>query len=184
MHSFKLQSVFGRESFTEEHRQKLLKNGLIFSKDGYGNSLLHIIALSLHRFPTMNTYAAKFLIDNGLDVNEKNHIDRTALHFAVNNFVYSKHYHYDNIDFIRLLIDSGADVNAVDLYGKTPLHKAALGRDPMFIEILLKNGAHKDAKDIYGKTPLDCAKISKKRINQKKLEEFIWQTNDAIQAFE
>ena len=59
-----------------------------------------------------NIKKARFLIDNGADVNAKDSTGNSPLHRAASN---------GDIYTARLLIDNGADVNTKNDEGKTPL---------------------------------------------------------------
>ncbi|MDP7560466.1 MAG: ankyrin repeat domain-containing protein, partial [Planctomycetota bacterium] len=94
---------------------------------------------------TGNLEAAKQAIADGADVNAKNYVKRTPLHFA------------DNKEIAELLITKGADVNAKDDWGETPLHTAAARGHKEIVELLINNGADMNVKDEDGETPLDWA---------------------------
>ena len=95
-----------------------------------------------------NIEIIKLLIENGADVNNKNFIDSSPLHYAVE---------LKNTEIIKLLIDKGADVNNKNSFGDTPLHRAVFNSLEN-TKILIENGADIKAKDKDGKTPLDIAK--------------------------
>lgn len=95
-----------------------------------------------------NIEIIKLLIENGADVNNKNLVDSSPLHYAVE---------LKNTEIIKLLIDKGADVNAKNCIGDTPLHRAVFNSFEN-TKILINNGADIKAKDKDGKTPLDIAK--------------------------
>lgn len=90
----------------------------------------------------------EFLVDIGLDVNEKTSYGLTPLHIAVDR---------DNKKIVGLLLRRGARVDAVDFEGKTPLHIACINNSRRIAEILLKRGADINARDFQGWTPLHYA---------------------------
>ncbi|MCX8028556.1 MAG: ankyrin repeat domain-containing protein [Brevinematales bacterium] len=90
----------------------------------------------------------EFLVDIGLDVNEKTSYGLTPLHIAVDR---------DNKKIVDLLLRRGARVDAVDFEGKTPLHIACINNFRRIAEILLKRGADINARDFQGWTPLHYA---------------------------
>ena len=61
---------------------------------------------------------AKIYLDNGAEVDARDNVERTPLHFAAANG--------SNIDLIDELVNRGADVNAQSLGGDTPLIKAIM----------------------------------------------------------
>ena len=82
------------------------------------------------------TKEVKALLLQGVDVNAKDGMGRTALMFAVINM------HYDTV---RALLDSGADVNAKSNSGGTALMLAATSGEPRIVQVLLDKGADRDA---------------------------------------
>ena len=95
---------------------------------------------------------AKVLLDAGTDVNARDYIGYSALHYAAQNYL---------PEMATLLIAHGADVDAEDQYGNTPLWRATFdskGRGEL-ITILLKAGADRNHLNKKGKTPLDLAKL-------------------------
>lgn len=95
------------------------------------------------------------LINNKVDVNEKDAKGATALHYAA--------YHL-NKDMIIALIDAGAKINTQDNEGKTPLHYATssgygaslefeTGLKPI-LDLLILHGADISLRDKNNKTPV------------------------------
>ena len=102
-----------------------------------------------------NIKMAKFLIDSGADVNDKNSLiyGHTPLHYAVDR---------RNIELVKLLIDSGADFNIKDNNrGYTPLHYAVERKNIALVELFLSVGADVMAKNNWDETPLHLAVESK-----------------------
>jgi len=92
-----------------------------------------------------NIEQVKLLISKGYDVNAKNKLMRTALHYASEK---------GHTEVARLLISHGAYVNATNSDARKPLHYAAMRGDKQTVELLLSKGADINAKDRYGSTPL------------------------------
>jgi len=114
---------------------------------------------------------AKFLVDNGIDVNKGDHDGTTPLMEAslndlidVVDLLIKAHadvnarragdftalmeacsdYFFpgrDSVELVTKLIEAGADVNAVNEYGETALSHAMESKSPRVIETLLKHGA-------------------------------------------
>ena len=96
-------------------------------------------------------------VNKGNDVNAKNEVGFTALHYAA---------HYNqNIDVLRYLVSAGADINAKTNLGRTPLHQAALSddADTAVLKYLIAQGADVNAKSNTGQTPLDIANTEAKK---------------------
>ncbi|MGY8771659.1 MAG: ankyrin repeat domain-containing protein [Pirellulales bacterium] len=90
-------------------------------------------------------------LDFGGNVNVKNELGNTPLHWAVN-----EDYRGSHKEMVELLIANGADVNAVDDLQATPLHMANNKETAI---ILINEGANINAKDYQGRTLLhDAAK--------------------------
>ena len=96
---------------------------------------------------------AQVLISNGANVNVRDDMGRTPLHFEI----YEKpseivHLYYNDTTFdvydistkmIKFLLSNGADVNARDNDNKTPVYRASL----KIARLLLSNGAKINAGD-------------------------------------
>lgn len=93
------------------------------------------------------------LVSGGADVNEKDQMGSTALHWTA----------YAGLtDISRLLLDKGAEVNVKDkLGGLTPLHWAVLKARTDMVDLLIARGADVNALDNDGDTPLDYANSKK-----------------------
>lgn len=79
----------------------------------------------------------KDLLDQGVDVNAKNHSKETALHLTNDKKV------------MVLLLERGADVHALNDLGMTPI----FGRELDLVKILIKAGADINARSADGNTP-------------------------------
>ncbi|MEW9097092.1 MAG: ankyrin repeat domain-containing protein [Clostridiaceae bacterium] len=115
---------------------------LLHEKDKFGFSSIHYAA------DGEEEEILQFLLDNGVDVNDKNDDGNTALFTVL----------YPNI--AEMLIENGANINERNKFGDTPLHcLAANGEESEeIITILLENGADKTIINNNGKTALDIAK--------------------------
>ena len=87
--------------------------------------------------------AVEQLIREGVDVNAKNSICITPLHWAKSG------------EIAQLLIAAGADVNARDLDGNTPLQWA---RSEDVVKVLLEAGADPSIVNNEGQRPEDRAR--------------------------
>ena len=84
---------------------------------------------SIHRAAMNgNIEAVKQHLAAGTDVNAKDSVGQTPLHFAANK------------EIAELLIAEGADVNVKDERGNTPLDLAELTRHPEIADLLRKHG--------------------------------------------
>ena len=94
-----------------------------------------------------NTETIKLLLDNGADVNAKNRLEGTPLHWAVRSD-----------EKTRLLLERGADINSKTQNGSTPLYLASRRRDShSVLRLLLKKGADPNLATMNGRTPLMAA---------------------------
>ncbi|MGL9779767.1 MAG: ankyrin repeat domain-containing protein, partial [Wolbachia sp.] len=94
---------------------------------------------------------AALLLNKEANVNAKDQIGRTPLHFAAEN---------GHKDVVEFLLSNKADVNAVNKYEWTPLHFAAGNGHKEVVEALLKvEGINVNATDQSGWTPLHWTRI-------------------------
>ena len=118
-------------------------NARVKPEGGAGNtSHLHVAAVE------NDMESAKWLIDNGADVNAQSEDGKTPLHLAA---------YGDRQDIANMLIAKGADVNAKDEDGATPLHVAALNNGMSVAEALIDSGANINPTVSNGATPMDFA---------------------------
>ena len=89
-----------------------------------------------------NIEVVKQHLADGKDVNEKDDVQMTPLHYA-----YTK-------EIAELLIENGADVNAKQKDGFTPLHLAARVDRKEIVELLIAEGANVNVRDGSGETAL------------------------------
>jgi ankyrin repeat protein len=97
-----------------------------------------------------NIEVAKYLIDNGADINGRCKINSTPLSLAC-------FWGYE--EMIHFLVDNGADVNLLDDNGNTPLIIYLYsGIDKNIVEYLVENGTDINIKNNNDLTALDIAK--------------------------
>jgi ankyrin repeat protein len=89
-----------------------------------------------------------WLLDRGVDVNDRDNAGRTALHWAVD---------VGRAEILELLLEKRAEVNARNGAGWTPLHEAAAFGKADAAALLLANQADVNARANDGKTPLHLA---------------------------
>jgi ankyrin repeat protein len=95
------------------------------------------------------TDIAKWLIcKGGADVNAKNNVGETPLHWVATN---------GHVALSEILIGEDARVNEKTSNGYTPLHRAAANGHTTVAEILIKTGAQVNEQGNYGYTPLHRA---------------------------
>ncbi|MBP5427418.1 MAG: ankyrin repeat domain-containing protein [Clostridiales bacterium] len=85
-----------------------------------------------------NTGMVKFLVENGIDVDQKNEYKETILWYVIRN---------KNVELLRLLINKGANINSRDRYGDTPLWYAVKNEDVALAKLLIANGANVNKLD-------------------------------------
>lgn len=88
------------------------------------------------------------LIQDGVDVNAREHGGLTALHYAALR---------NNPDTLSLLLGAGADIDArSERSGSTPLHYAAEYGLLEAVQYLIRTGCDMTARNKDGKTPEQC----------------------------
>ena len=128
-----------------ENIKQLLKSdsALINLKDEQGNSPLHLACRELH------FDVAKYLIENGAEVNALNNAENTAL-LTVDTRLGEEH----TYNFYKLLLKNGANVNAKTNWGNgrgwTVLHLTANKGYSRVVKLLLENGADPNITDVGG----------------------------------
>jgi ankyrin repeat protein len=91
---------------------------------------------------------ARYVIEQGVDVNVPDVKGSTPLHSAAKN---------NNIRIIRLLIAKGANINARNYKGWTPLHFTLENNHFAAMEVLIEGGANVNIKDTNGWTSIHHA---------------------------
>jgi len=108
-------------------------------------------------------------VNKGDDVNAKNAVGFTALHYAAqSNDEYAlpgTNTYNRSVEVMRYLISVGADINAKTNLGRTPLHQAARSNvaDVAVLRYLISQGADVNARCNAGQTPLDIANTEAKK---------------------
>ncbi len=93
------------------------------------------------------------LVKDGVDVNDVDVAQRTALHYLV-----TLPRSTDRLgEPLKALLMSGARVNMADNVQQTALHMAAVKGDGLILETLLDLGADSNARDLMGRNPLHLA---------------------------
>jgi ankyrin repeat protein len=95
-----------------------------------------------------NLSRVQHLLDGGEDVNSKDRISWTHLHWA------ARQGHFRTAVF---LVDHGADISSTNMAGQTPLHQAAQYDHVQIAVLLLEHGADISSKDRAGYTALHWA---------------------------
>jgi len=93
-----------------------------------------------------NLEKVKSILDQKIDINEKDSFGSSPLHYAARN---------SHTDIIKILLEGKADVNIKDKHGFTPLHEAVNSAMAKTIPILLDYKADLNIKDHYQNTPID-----------------------------
>ncbi|XP_010680764.2 uncharacterized protein LOC104895835 [Beta vulgaris subsp. vulgaris] len=119
---------------------------MIHDKDNEGYGILHFAVFS------GNLDVARFLIDNGVDINMVNDLGETALILAATGA---------DTELAKLLVVHGdANVNAKDEYGCTAMHHAANTGNLELCKFLIQYGADIDAVDQSEFSPLMTAALA------------------------
>lgn len=98
-------------------------------------------------FPGLPEAFVRWLVEEGLDINDRNQVKSTPLHEQARS----------EKGNVALYLELGADINAVNNWNETPLYKAAVHFQPENVRILLKNGAKHSIKTKIDQTmPLEA----------------------------
>lgn len=95
-----------------------------------------------------NLTITKELLKRGADINAKNDIGYTALHFAAQE---------GHVDVARQLLAQGADVDPLDVHGNTPLSNAVYNEQHLLVSVLIEAGADPDLQNEHGVSPRELA---------------------------
>ncbi|MFC6875688.1 ankyrin repeat domain-containing protein [Flavobacterium myungsuense] len=132
---------------TVEEVKEILKSNpkafIVVNKEGFSP-----LILACYRG---NNEVAKFLINNGSDLNVSGTMG-TALMAAVVK---------GNDEIVKILLDKNADINATDANGTTALMYAVQFQNEYLIKLLLEHKADRSRIDKNGKTAFEFAVFSK-----------------------
>ncbi|MDR3364866.1 MAG: ankyrin repeat domain-containing protein [Clostridiales Family XIII bacterium] len=103
-----------------------------------------VTALSFFQVPDE---LARWLAEQGADVNAQDRYQRTPLHHQAGTWCGN----------IELFLELGADIEALDYQNETPLHSAAGRFQAHAVRTLLAHGANVRAEDNWHETPLMSA---------------------------
>jgi len=142
----KLEEALYSANFKEV--QFLIDKGSEFTQD-LKNKGLHIAISKGGNSPIKNNHnnIAKFLIDNGADINQKDKDGNTLLLQKIT----SRNFNYMDIKF---LLDNGADINIKNNDKQTVLHFIYKLNDLNLINDLMREKSEINIKDKDGNTPL------------------------------
>lgn len=152
--AYSQQDIFdvARKGTVEELKRVLKENPAAINsvnKEGYS-----LLMLATYR---SNNEVAKFLIENGADVNGTSNYGSPLMAAVVKG----------NTEIAKLLLEHKADTGIADASGNTALIYAAIFKKYEIAEMLVKANANCDIKDIRGNTAMDYAKMT----NDEKLME-------------
>jgi uncharacterized protein len=103
------------------------------------------------------------LIKGGADVNARNDVSNSALHFATGATPIQNQIYRGSPEAMDCLIEHGADVNAPNKTGITPLMDAVYNNNLESLKILLARGANPNIQSKYTATALSEAIIRRYR---------------------
>lgn len=112
------------------------------AKDEDGYTALHWACMRAH------WDIAKYLIENGADLNVVGGDGGTQINWAV---------HHDNVDIVKMLIEKGAKLNIRNQWGMTELHTAIWRGNIHVVEYLLDHGSDPNIKTNEGWTAMHYA---------------------------
>jgi hypothetical protein len=131
-----------RKGTVDQAKEILKENPRAFNsvnQDGYSP-----LTLACYR---NNIEVAKFIIDNGGDININSAMGTPLMAAVVKG----------NIDIVKLLLEKHADVNSVDGNKTTALLYASMFKNYEISRLLVKAKADPDFKDSRGKSAIDYA---------------------------
>lgn len=131
-----------KKSIILKAKEKLSKSNLNDVNSVKGRAIVGRQLLAV----ASNYTCLETLLKQGIDVNAKDELSRTALHFAASA---------GDISIMQLLLRHKANPNVKDIIGNTPLHLAACKGLSSVVNLLISNGADIKAIDGFGRNPLE-----------------------------
>lgn len=98
-----------------------------------------------------NLELCKFLVSNGVNVNEMDVRKKRPLHCACE---------HGNLGVVKYLVENKAEINAVNSKGITALHFAVLKNHTEIVRYMIEHNANPNLRDCNGFTPLFLASIN------------------------
>jgi hypothetical protein len=162
---------FTKESFYNEIRANNMETVALFVKAGIDmegtdeTGKLHAMGIKDHTalmvaLNSKHMEMAKFLIENGSDINAINAKGTSMLWMAAD---------VGDLERAKFLIDNGADINFDEKNIDPILIRTAVSHKPEMAEYLISKGANVNGKNKHGRTPLMAAAAQKRNINLVKL---------------
>lgn len=132
------------------------------SKCNYGRTLLHLVveatnsgnyrsknsSRNLQGEPKFNLDDTEYLVQRGVDINNKDSHDLMALHSTAGS---------DNLNAVKYIVECGANINSKDNDGCTVLHLATKSNNLDVVRYFVELGANINSKDSTGQTVLHSA---------------------------
>lgn len=141
-----------RKGTLQEMKSVIKDNPALISsvnKEGYS-----LLVLATYRG---NNEVAKFLIENGAEINGTNNYGSPLMAAVVKG----------NVEIVKLLLEHKADTSIADQSGNTALIYAVIFKNYEIADLLVKAKADINIRDIRGNSAVDYAKM----INDEKLIE-------------
>ena len=128
----------------------------------HNRSVLHLISTGLNDIPNIKDYTALVseLLPKITDLNAKEYLERTVLHFLCNSvFLNSENDQAEIViaDLALKLIEFGCDHNARDAFGNTALHLACAAGNAKIAKALMPMVQKLDARNHEGNSYLHLA---------------------------
>lgn len=124
---------------------------LHYTIEGQQNAL-HLIQKFPH--PRFVSFLLEFVKQGKIDINHKDHLNRTPLHYFVEQNSQFIGFKIDSTLTLKALLDAKADANAVDGIENTPLNLAILNQNYQFVQPLASSGAELNRINKNGDSPL------------------------------
>jgi len=115
------------------------------------DDITHHYGLLLRAAENDDLEMSTFLLNYGVDINEKNEYDETSLIIAARN---------GNFEMVKLFIDNGADINAIGEFNYTALMFAASNGHLNTVKLLMEHGAKADVKNVNELTAYNLASLN------------------------